>query len=460
MRKFRVILPILIPIIIFGALYIFLIKGKSGDYSEVQFAPRSEFYNKKFGYKNAYLTNDISKEGSITNVRVNKMPGASEPVIVTNKNKAIFVFCNDYQNNKNATMYFSIDDGLNWEKDAVPLSDNSENVFYADPFATTDENGNVYFTAIETDNSSKNKIIYNKYDIYQKKWFDKAVIVDEDKNSNAKFDKPKAIYKNNELIIAYTKKDEDGESLWIAKINNDGKIAKMKIAKGEIQSVSISKALNGNFYCVYLEDRTDLFIKSSADNGNTWSDEKQITELEMPGRKVNNQPVIKFGNNLGIRVNSDPQVAIHNNDIYVVFCAKGANDNSDIYFAKADLNNLNFTSPIKVSADNTNTDQFLPALSVDENGMLYVTYQDSREDNMNVLVNTYCSYSDNGGATFKDVKLSTKDFNPYDIVINGIYLGDYNSSVITNGNLISIWTDGRNKNFDIYASIVPLNTLQ
>jgi len=110
MRKFRLILPILIPIIIFGALYIFLMKGKSEDNFAVQFAPRSEFYNKKFGYKSAYLTTDISKEGNITNVRVNKLPGVSEPVIVTGKNNTLFVFCNDYQNHTSATMYLWLSD--------------------------------------------------------------------------------------------------------------------------------------------------------------------------------------------------------------------------------------------------------------------------------------------------------------------------------------------------------------
>lgn len=458
MQKLRVILPIVIVILIFGAFYIFLMKDKSTDDSESQLAPRSEFYNKKFGFKNSYLTTDISTSGRLTNVRVNLMPGASEPFIVSGKNNSLFVFCNNYQAHGPATMFASVDAGMNWQEIDIPLSQKVKKVFYADPHAAVNDKGDLYYTAIETDNASNFKVIYNKYDAQTKKWHVNAAVVDE--SNESKFDKPKALYINNELHIVYVKKENDGEVLWLAKINDEGKIDRILITNEETNSASLTADKEGNLYCVYLREKEELFIKISKDHGNTWSDEKLVTEFEIPGRNVNKQAVIKFGNNLGVRVNSDPQIAVHNNEIYVVYCAKGKNDNSDIYFTKADINNLNFSSPATITNDNSKTDQFLPALNLDETGKIYIVYQDSREDNLNVFINTYCSYSDNNGISFKDVKLSTQDFNPYDIVINGIYLGDYNSTVIAGDELVSVWTDGRNKNFDIYASKIPLSVLK
>lgn len=458
MRKFRVILPLVIVIVIFGALYVFLMKEKTDDDYELQLAPRSEFYNKKFGFKNAYLTKDISTSGELTNVRVNLIPGASEPFIVSGKDNSLFAFCNNYQTHGPATMFASEDAGMNWQEIDIPLSQKEKKVFYADPHAAVNDKGDLFYTAIETDNPSNFKVIYNKYDTQTKRWFDKAIVVDE--SNDSKFDKPKALYVNNNLYIVYTKKVSDGEVLCLARINNDGKIDKILVTDEETNSAALTADKEGNLYCVYLKEKEELLIKTSKDQGSTWSAGKLVARFERPGRNVNKQAVIKFGNNLGVRVNSDAQVAIYNNEIYVTYCAKGKNDNSDIYFTKADINNLNFSSPVTITNDNSNADQFLPALCIDETGKLYIIYQDSREDNLNVLINTYCSYSHNGGASFKDIKLSTQNFNPYDIVINGIYLGDYNSAVISGNELVSIWTDGRNKNFDIYASKIPLSALK
>lgn len=458
MHKFRVIFPIVIVILIFGAFYIFLMKDKTGEISESQLAPRSEFYNKKFGFKNAYFTKDVSTSGELTNIRVNLMPGTSEPFVIAGNNNSLYVFCNNYQTHGPATMFESGNSGMDWQEIDIPLSQNEKKVSYADPHAAVDVNGNVYYTAIENDNVTNFKVIYNKYDVLTKNWLDKAVVVDE--SSDSKFDKPKALYINNYLYIVYTKKESAGEVLWIARVSNDGKIDRILVTDEETSSAALTSDKEGNLYCVYLKEKEELFIKTSKDRGNTWSDNKLVAQFERPGRNVNKQAVIKFGNNLGVRVNSDAQVAIHNNEIYVAYCAKGKNDNSDIYFTKANINDLNFSSPVTITNDNSHTDQFLPALCVDETGKIYIVYQDSREDNMNVLINTYCSYSDNNGASFKDMKLSTKDFNPYDIVINGIYLGDYNSAVISGNELVSVWTDGRSKNFDIYASKIPLSALK
>lgn len=459
MQRFRIILPVLIPVIIFSSLYIFLMKEKTETDFEIQLAPKSEFYNKKFGYKSAYLKQDVTKEGDILNIRINGTPGTSEPLIVSNKFNTLFTFCNNYQNHSAGTMFESEDGGLNWKEIDIPLSESNKNVFYADPYAATDEEGNVYYTAIEMDNSSIYKVIYNKYDIDSKKWFEKSVVIEENNNGEIKFDKPKVLFVNNHLYLSYVKKD-DGERLWLAKINKDGKFEKTQITDEETHSASLVNDKSGNLYCIYLKERTELYIKYSKDGGNSWSDKKLVAEFEMPGRRINKQPVIKFGNNLGIRINSDPQVVVHNDEIYVVYCAKGVKDDSDIYFTRANINTLDFSAPVIPHFNTANTDHFLPSLSVDNSGNIFITYQDSRDDNLNVFVNTYCSYSDNNGLSFKDIKLSTKSFNAYDIVINGIYLGDYNSSVISNGKLISAWTDGRNKNFDIYASIVSISDLK
>jgi hypothetical protein len=113
---------------------------------------------------------------------------------------------------------------------------------------------------------------------------------------------------------------------------------------------------------------------------------------------------------------------------------------------------------VKVNSDKTGNDQFLPTVTSDDFGNIFILYQDSRNDESNILTETYLSVSTDGGKSFNDEKLSTSSYNTAASAI-GKYFGDYNSCVVSDVNFIGVWTDGRNDNFDVYAGIFNINTL-
>jgi hypothetical protein len=84
-----------------------------------------------------------------------------------------------------------------------------------------------------------------------------------------------------------------------------------------------------------------------------------------------------------------------------------------------------------VNDDGTTTDQWMTSISCDDQGRVWETWYDSRNDASNILTEIYGAVSTNGGATFSpNFKVSNQNFNPNVIKqyqgTEHYYIGDYN----------------------------------
>lgn len=390
--------------------------------------------------------------GIVFNKRVNFKPGTSEPVIVNNINN-IYIFCNDFNNKGIVTGFFSDNIGKSFYPNNLKLTNEFHS--YADPDAVTDINGNIYFTAVQRDNKNFSSIVL----IIKSGDSQKNYLIDSNQNGNIKFDKPKILILQNKIYITFIKKEDEKKQLILFASNLDLTGNQFTLISSDNPNSASMKNHNQNLYISYSNDKEiNLLVYDT--NFNNFKNYK-ICEIESPGKKIKGQKVIKSSGNYGVRVNSSPSMIISNlnNKIYITYCGKNGNDNSDIFITYSDISEINFSVPVKISDDKSLNDQFHPVISEDESGNIYISYQDSRDDEKNILVNTYLSYSSDKGITFTDIKLSTKSFNPYKIVIGGNYIGDYNSQIVVSDKLISIWTDGRKNNFDLYMGVIDLNKL-
>ncbi|MBE2256258.1 MAG: hypothetical protein IAE65_08665 [Ignavibacteria bacterium] len=319
----------------------------------------------------------------------------------------------------------------------------------------TDINGNIYFTAVQRDNKNFSSIVL----IIKSVDSQANYLIDSNQNGNIKFDKPKILILNNKIYITFIKKEDEKKQLILFSSNLDLTGNQFTLISSDNPNSASMKNHNQNLYISYSNDK-EINLLVYYTNSNTLNNFK-ICEFKSPGKKVKGQNVIKSSGNFGVRVNSSPSMLISslNNKIYITYCGKNGDDNSDIFISHSDLSEINFSIPIKITGDKSLNDQFHPVISEDESGNIYISYQDSRDDEKNILVNTYLSYSFDKGITFTDIKLSTKSFNPYNIVVGGNYIGDYNSQIVTSDKLISVWTDGRKNNFDLYMGVINLKKL-
>jgi len=139
-----------------------------------------------------------------------------------------------------------------------------------------------------------------------------------------------------------------------------------------------------------------------------------------------------------------------------LYMAWAAGREPDIYFSRSSDGGTTWSQP-KIIHSTTTNDQWWPWLSVDEtNGDIAVMYSDSRNDPENILIDTYVSYSSDGGDTWIDRKATDamSDFrkNPY---ADNIFAGDYSGNAFHDGRVYPSYLDTREDN-DVYTSMVNI----
>jgi hypothetical protein len=118
---------------------------------------------------------------------------------------------------------------------------------------------------------------------------------------------------------------------------------------------------------------------------------------------------------------------------------------ADIYVSRSTTNGASFEVQVKVNDDLGTTSHVFPSVQVNKNGELYVGWLDRRNDEFNLLTDTWANVSHDGGLTFGHDKLqtdvATSWFVRRDAAPN---FGDYNSSELLGFNqFVMTWADGR-----------------
>jgi len=148
-----------------------------------------------------------------------------------------------------------------------------------------------------------------------------------------------------------------------------------------------------------------------------------------------------------------PYIAVDNTPlgsgfIYVVWNEKSATGDTDIYFSRSDPTNINFSTRVAIVA--SQFDDFFPAISVDENHFIRVTYfgrLSSAAPNFDV----YEIFSGDAGNTWS-AETKVNDGPPID-PLGQPFIGDY-IGIDSNFERHPGWMDSREGDFDVYSAVV------
>lgn len=114
------------------------------------------------------------------------------------------------------------------------------------------------------------------------------------------------------------------------------------------------------------------------------------------------------------------------------------------------------------SGDPAPSNQFFPALAVDESGNIHAIWYDGRNDPSKHLIETFQGLSTDGGATWTNFNISTASWDPDEVFYGAgfpYFIGDYNGLAATTSVRYAVWTDGRNSpgkpkgNTDIFTNV-------
>jgi len=137
---------------------------------------------------------------------------------------------------------------------------------------------------------------------------------------------------------------------------------------------------------------------------------------------------------------------------------------ADVLLASSSDGGNTWSAPVRVNQDaiTNQADQFFPALAVDGNGRVGVTFYDRRQDPQNFLMNVFEAESTDGGATWSERQLTQHPFPSVvhqDFLVSPYYMGDYigiaSDASGTHHGFIATWGDNSSGFATVRATRVP-----
>lgn len=192
-----------------------------------------------------------------------------------------------------------------------------------------------------------------------------------------------------------------------------------------------------------------IYLDRSFNGGNLWLN-NDIMVAEQPGGWDINIPGHDRCNGMPVLM-TDNSKGNFRGSLYLVWAdQKNGESDTDIWFTRSHNFGDNWALPLRVNDDSAGKHQYLPWMAVDqETGYIYVVFYDRRnyDDNQ---TDVYLAYSTDGGASFRNVRISEKPFTPEE---HGFF-GDYNNISAHKGIIAPVWTRMEGGKTSVWTAII------
>ncbi|SRX54112.1 T9SS type A sorting domain-containing protein [Aequorivita sp. CIP111184] len=398
------------------------------------------------------------------NVMITNSNSPNEPSIMMNPLNTDILVAGANLNN----LYNSSDGGITWSEQTMT----STYGVWGDPAFDVDTDGNFYYFHLSNPASGNwiDRIVCQKSTDNGSNWSsgtytglngnkaqDKQWSVIDRNNNNiyltwTQFDDYGSNNPNDKSVILFSK-STDGAQTWSTpkKINIiDGDcVDEDNTVEGAVPAVGP----NGEIYVAWAGPNGIVFNKS-LDQGETWLNE-EIAIDPMPTGWDYSIPGIYRGNGLPI-TKCDLSGGPNNGTIYVNWSDQrnGAND-TDVWMSKSTDGGDTWSGPIRVNDDPAGKQQFFTWMDIDQtNGNLFFVFYDRRNYTDN-KTDVYIAYSDDGGNTIVNKRISESPFNPN----AGVFFGDYTNIVVHNNIVRPIWTRLDTFQLSVWTDVTPFSIL-
>jgi hypothetical protein len=382
-----------------------------------------------------------------TNVKVNSGGSANrvQPSIAVDSSGNAYCIWGDWRNS-NWDVYFakSIDSGNSWESPDIMVNSGPQNQTY--PSIAVDSAGIIY-VVWEDDRNGDKDIYFAKSIDGGLNWsnpnirvsFDTLgrgspnmsqvapeIAVDSDGNIYVVWQDDR--WSDDDIFFA---KSSDGGATWgveNTRVNSDA------APSPDQKNPTMTLDSSGTIYVAWSQgsgSTNDIYFSKSADGGTNWSD---------PHRLVNTEP--------GTDDRANPSIGVDSMGNIFIAWQDNRNGNYDIYFASSSDGGTIWSNP-NIRVDNATSGlQYTPSMAVTESGTLYLTWQDSRNTDLDI----YFAYSIDKGQTWVESSSSVNNDN----------LGKVQRypkvAVGPTGPVYVVWQDARNTVNEIFsASAQSLN---
>lgn len=397
------------------------------------------------------------------NVMITNAYSPNEPSICMNKNNPNILIAGTNINN----VHKSLDGGKTWSNAKLT----STYGVWGDPVIDCDSNGNFYFFHLSNPSSGNwiDRIVCQKTTNSGTSW---STGTYTGLNGTKAQDKHWSIIdSNNNIYLTWTEfdsygstattdhsrikfsKSTDGGQTWSNAITISSVEGDCEDSDNTVEGAMPAIGPNGEIYVVWAGPN-GLVFKKSLDGGTTWStNEKIITpigggwDFGISGiYRANGLPVTKC----------DLSNGPNRGTIYVNWTDQSKGEtNTEVWLTKSQDGGNTWSTPVLVNDDNSGKQQFFTWMDIDQtNGNLAFVFYD-RRNYTDDKTDVYMAFSDNGGTSFINKKISESPFLPNE----GVFFGDYTNIVIHNNIVRPIWTRLDNSSLSVWTNITPLNSI-
>ncbi len=406
-----------------------------------------------------FIFNAVLVLGQHTNVMISDEFNPNEPSIGMDINNPQNLVAGANIN----SFYYSHDGGLTWTNGFL----SSEYGVWGDPTIACDTAGNFYFFHLSNPPSGNwiDRIVCQKslddgetwssgtytglngVKVQDKQW----VAIDRTNNNIymtwTQFDVYGSSNPADSSNILFSKSVDGGLSWSVAKrinaVSGDC-VDSDNTTEGAVPAVGP----DGEVYVAWAGPEGLVFDRSM-DQGETWLAE-DILVTDIPGGWDYNISGIYRSNGLPVTV-CDLSDGPNRGTIYINWTdQRNGEDDTDVWLVKSTDGGNTWSQPIRVNDDAPGKQQFLTWMSIDQmTGYLWFVFYD-RRNTSGTATDVYMAVSKDGGATFRNFKISDTPFSP----ISTVFFGDYTNIVAHNNIVRPIWTRLDGAELSLWTTIV------
>ncbi len=383
-----------------------------------------------------------------------------EPYIATNPRDMLNSIC-AYNTN---SLYYTLD-GRNWVKNIPSFPGFG---ILGDPVMCYDSIGTAYYVQLYQNGGTYGVVVVkstNKGVSWSSPYNVASTTVGLSDKEWIVADQTGGPYKNN-VYVGWRQFGSTGMR-FVRSTNGGVNWSSPLIIQGD-QGAYVSVGPNGNVSggSVYFacSNGSSISVNRSTDGGLTFSNQVTAASPSPPGVSCLGRNTVKNC----IRTDAFPRMAVDNGytstrgNVYVVYAHNPPGpDLCDIMLVRSTDYGVSWSTPLRVNDDATTTDQWMPSVSVDNNGKVYVCWYDSRIDpGSNLMTELYGAISTNGGTSFiTNSAISNVPMNPNNMAVGQPgghrYMGDYIGISAMGNTSYSAWMDARNNSLGSYVGYYP-----